>query len=241
MTILGKELILERSEGFRVGRVKERPNRFVLLVEFDSATERVYLANPGALSTVMKKEREVLCIPVDSEDRKTNYDAFAIKLEDIYVTVNSSFANEIFSNLLEKGLIEDFSEYDMIAREPRLSDGGRLDFLLENNNGESVFIEVKSCTHVENGIAKFPDRPTKRGRRHLGNLISISQGKGESHLVFVVQRPDVDIFKPFREVDPEFAKLLEKANDANVGIHALSIEFNPPGLYLEKESIPVIL
>ena len=38
----------------------------------------------------------------------------------------------------------------------------RLDFLLESDRGVPFYLEIKSVTFVENGIAKFPDSITKR-------------------------------------------------------------------------------
>lgn len=78
------------------GKILGRPNRFILLVDFGFSTERVYLANPGVLSTVVDTGRRVLCEPVGDRNRKTDYNAFAIDLGEHYVTVNSVFANTIF-------------------------------------------------------------------------------------------------------------------------------------------------
>lgn len=234
------ERILTVSNSLEKGEIIERPNRFTLIVKLGGSSEKVYLANPGALSTVIGEGKEVLCQPAHGENRKTNYDAFAIKTDNIYVTVKSIFANRIFSKILEKNLLENFKEYSIISKEPELPDEGRSDFLVKNEKQNvKGFIEVKSCTHVEKGIAKFPDRPTKRGRRHLRSLTKLIGEGWDNHIVFVVQRGDALKFQPFRKVDPEFSDLLSKAEKKGVGIYALSTEFKPPNLYLKNESLTI--
>lgn len=237
-----RKLIFSVRRDFEEGEIVERPNRFILIVRLGSSTERVYLANPGALSTVISVGRKVLCEPASGADRKTDYNAFAILVEDIYVTVGSTFANTIFSEALKREILEDFREWAVISQEPSFPNHGRADFLLEKDGGEGeAYVEVKSCTHVENGIAKFPDRPTKRGRRHIESLMKLSEGGIESHIVFVVQRPDAEEFQPFESVDPEFSNLLRKAEKVGVNIHALSNEFEPPEVFLKEGKLPVNL
>ncbi|MBS3815520.1 MAG: DNA/RNA nuclease SfsA [Hadesarchaea archaeon] len=237
-----RELILEHSKNLKSGRIIDRLNRFTLIVKMNSSQERVYLANPGALSTVIGEGKEILCEPAEGKNRKTNYNAFAIKTGEIYVTVNSVFANSLFFEILKKGLLSELKDYSKISREPSLPNHGRADFLLENKEeNQSAYVEVKSCTHVEDGIAKFPDRPTKRGRRHLRSLASLLDDNTMSYLIFMIQRPDAEKFKAFREVDPEFANLLREVNEGGVKVKAISTEFVPPKIYLKKKEVPVVL
>ena len=67
-------------------------------------------------------------------------------------------------------------------------------------DGDTAYVEVKSCTHLEDGTAKFPDRQTERDRRHLQSLEKLHSDGYEAHVVFVVQRPDVERFHPYRNV-----------------------------------------
>lgn len=237
-----KKLLLKYEADLKKGKIVERPNRFTLIVRMDHSRERVYLSNPGALSTVIVPGREVLYEPARGRNRKTDYNAFAIGVDDIYVTVSSIFANEIFSKVLEGGFLSEFENFSIIFREPPLPDQGRTDFLLENEvSGDRAYVEVKSCTHVENAIAKFPDRPTERGRRHLKSLAKLVEDGVRGYIVFVVQRPDAVKFQPFREVDPEFADLLKGVEESGVNVRAISTEFKPPRIYLKNKNLPISL
>ena len=221
------------------GTVVSRPNRFVIEVAFDGPPERVFLGDPGELA-FLNPGVSVLCSPVDADDRKTAYDAVAIDTEACLVSVKSALANQLFAAAIDQQVLPPFEGHEIAEREPLLPDHGRSDFILRPARGEgSMYVEVKSCTHVEEGVGKFPDRPTERGRRHLAALQEIVERGGEAHLVFVAQRPDIDVITPFETVDPEFADRLREAAAAGVGIHAMSVEFDPPTYHLRNPSLPV--
>ncbi|MDS0474504.1 DNA/RNA nuclease SfsA [Natrinema sp. 1APR25-10V2] len=223
------------------GRIADRPNRFVVRVRFDGEPKRVFLGDPGALEGILEPGREILCSPVDDADRATNYDAIAIDVDGTFVSVRTALANDLFEAVLTRGALPSFENYELRKREPQLPDHGRTDFLLHDRSESPVYVEVKSCTHVEDGVAKFPDRQTERGRRHLRSLEALIDDGYETHVVFVVQRPDVDRFRPYRAVDPEFAELLARVRSVGVGVHALTTEFDPPHYRLRNASLPIDL
>lgn len=145
-----------------------------------------------------------------------------------------------FLLVLDKQLIEEFKDPKVISKEPELPGGGRADFLFEDDR-KSIYVEVKSCTYVEDGVAKFPDSPTGRGRRHLRSLMDLIELGFGAFVVFIVQRPDVNVFSPYRDIDPVFADLLSQAIDFGVGIRVISTAFEPPTLYLKEDNLEVKL
>lgn len=223
-------LLLERPGPLLRGRMLNRPNRFTLLLRMGQGVERVHLPDPGALRTVLAPGREVLCERREGTGRKTRLTALAVRVGRIYVMVDSSLANPLFARALEEGLLPELRGSRILFREKTMGEG-RLDFVLEGAEGERSYVEVKSCTHVEEGVAKFPDRPTERGRRHLRLLRGLSRRGERAYLFFVIQRPDARVLRPFGEVDPEFSVELWRAEEEGVLLRAFSILFRPPRLH----------
>ena len=247
-----EEPLLTRTDDLVPGTVVDRPNRFVVRVRFDgersegsgsagSEPERAFLGDPGALEGIVEPGAEVLCSPADDPERATDHDAIAVRVGDVYVSVRAALANDLFEAALARDALASFEGYRVRRREPPLPDHGRTDFLLATPGGEDAYVEVKSATYAEDGVVKFPDRQTERGRRHLRSLRSLVEAGTEAHLVFVVQRPDVAALRPYREVDPEFADLLASVADAGVGVHAVATEFDPPDYWLRDAALPVEL
>lgn len=229
------------TEPLVTGEIRRRPNRFVVTVEFDTETARVHLSDPGALVDIVEPGNEIICRPVQDQDRATSFDAIAVISNGVEVSVRASFANKLFYQSLNHDALPQFDGYAIRSREPSLPDHGRTDFELERTDGTPVYVEVKSCTHVEDGVAKFPDRQSARGRRHVQVLTNLQENGIESYIVFVIQRPDADRFTPYESVDPEFASLLASANKSGVGVHAIQTRFSSPSYYLESPMIPIDL
>jgi len=206
----------------------------------DWGDEEIYLPNPGKLSTVIKAEREILCVPKKGNHRKTRFNAFAISLDKFYVTVDSNFANTLFQGIIEKRALKRFEAFTIAFKEKNIAGYGRIDFVLKDPKDKLAYVEVKSCTHVEQGVAKFPDRPTERGRRHLRALSEMVSAGLLAYVVFIVQRPDAKSFRPFKEVDPEFGAILKEAKLKGVHIEAMTTEFKLSGkVYLRNGNLRV--
>lgn len=230
--------LLTFEGSLRRGTIVDRPNRFVVRVRFDAGPERAHLGDPGALEGLVEPGRTVLCAPADAPDRSTAFDAIAVEAAGTYVSLRAALANDLFERALVRGAIPSFDGATVRRREPPLPDHGRADFLLDGPRGPA-YVEVKSCTYVEDGVAKFPDRPTERGRRHLRGLRGLREDGYDAHLVFVVQRPDAGRVRPFRAVDPAFADRLRAVHRAGVGVHAISTAFDPPKYRLDDPALPV--
>lgn len=233
--------LLTHDRELLTGTVVDRPNRFVVRVDFGSGSERAFLGDPGALAGVLEPGHELLASAVDDPDRTTDYDAIAVRADGVWVSVRAALANDLFTAALETSSVPAFEGYTIDRAEPPLPDHGRTDFRLHSPSGAVAYVEVKSATHVEDRVAKFPDRQTERGRRHLRSLRALHDDGVETSVVFVVQRPDVEVLRPYREVDPDFAELLRAVRSAGVGVHACSVEFQPPDYRLVAPSVPVDL
>ena len=116
----------------------------------------------------------------------------------------------------------------------------RFDFLLKDKSNEPFYLEVKSATYVENGIAKFPDAVTDRGKRHVQSLQALVENGFQAGVLFVVQRSAADSFQPMWKRDPKFGKALVNAYQAGVHVWCITTRISKTNMTY-KEEIPVNL
>jgi sugar fermentation stimulation protein A len=135
------------------------------------------------------------------------------------VGVNTARTNAIVREGLETGQIIKKAEYVRTRAEVKINSRTRLDFRLDRSDGgPPCFLEVKNCTLVRDGIAAFPDAVSKRGTRHLQELIALAESGYGAAVLFLVQRTDAECFAPARDIDPEYAHWLDRAASAGVNV-----------------------
>ena len=203
------------------GNFVERPNRFTVVFKTNEGLkgqmlEKAHLRDPGRLKELLLPDVALLLRPALNPDgRKTKYDVVAVKKDDFWVLINSGFHSDIAQNLIESGRIGEFSDCSVERREYTYGKS-RIDFLLSDDNDKRMLVEVKGCTLVEDGLARFPDAPTTRGKKHVEELTR-AVGEGlKSAVLFLVLSEDACRFTPNRVTDPEFSQALEFAHERGV-------------------------
>ena len=224
-------------------RFLSRTSRFSVLAELADGAGKVgrfecHLPNPGRLKELLVPGAGLLLRPAkDPDRRKTKFDVFAVVAYGHAVVVDSRVANHIMREAFSSGEVPGFSGYELVKSEPQFGKS-RLDFLLAGD--ELWLVEVKSCTLVRDGRALFPDAPTKRGRRHLMELVKAVEEGYRASVIFVVQREDAEVFMPNDETDPDFGDALRVAAARGVEAIALAARFREWSVELAGE-VPVDL
>jgi sugar fermentation stimulation protein A len=219
------------------GRFVNRDNRFRATVKVDGLEQWAHVPNSGRLTELFTPGRPVWLSRVDGGHRKTRFDLKLVEYDFVLVSVDARLPNPLFAEALADGKLPDFS-YPVVEREMTL-DESRLDFRLSGPAGV-CWVETKSVTLVEQGVARFPDAPTGRGSKHLQTLIKARRSGADAAVVFVVQRPDARQFKPHQQADPIFAKNLRQAAEANVRVLAYNCHVSMNSISLQGR-IPVAL
>ncbi len=212
-------------------RFKERPNRFLARIELESSPRsnklvEVHVPDPGRLKELLLPDARVILRKSSNHTRKTRYSLIGVKTGDIWVNIDSYFANRLFKE--ENNIIPCLQRYRIIQSEYTFGNS-RFDFLMSNDDTkQKALIEVKSVTLVKNGLALFPDAPTIRGVKHINELIrAIESRKYQSYVVFIIKRSDAFSFMPNKEIDPHFSQILIKALRIGVQVCAVKCLFDP--------------
>ncbi len=206
------------------GKLKEvkvirREKRFRLYVSYNGREEIVYLPNPGRLNEIIFPGARVLIENKLNRKRKTKWEAVLGFEDDTYVSLNAGLANKIFYENLRffpvkvKDLKKEF-----------VFGNSRFDFLINNR----ILVEVKSVTLVKNNIGLFPDAPTKRGSKHMEEMV---KWDFEKWIVFVVQRNDAKLVMPYENMDKKFFESINYLKEKGGTFFAFYCDVSPKGIF----------
>lgn len=213
-------------------RFLERRQRFLALVELpDHRRVWVHVPNSGALTGCLDPGQEILLTHDERPGRKTAYTWRFLRGAAGWICIDTLVPNRLVAEALAAGGLPGLPSPDRVRAEVTIPQGSRLDFVLEVA-GKLLFLEVKSVTWVEDGVALFPDGVTSRGRRHLEHLRELVGHGHQACNVFVVQRQDARGLRPARAVDPAYARELAVAAGHGVKILVLQEKIQPPEITL---------
>lgn len=214
----------------------KRPNRFLGVVDLDGTKVQAFIPNPGRMHELMVPGTRVYVIPKEGAHRKTRFDLTLVDYNDTLVSIDSRLPNYMLREAIDEGLPE-FVGYRVKRAEPAFHNS-RLDLMLTDGVNQ-VLLEAKSCTLVVDGIALFPDAPTKRGARHMNTLV-VALEYGRAAACFVIQRNDAREWRPNEEMDPEFTAALRNAVENGVEAYAFTCDINLNMVSIQKR-VPVNL
>lgn len=214
------------------GRFCRREQRFLAEVELaDGRRVWAHVPNSGALTGCLFPGMEVLLTPETRPGRRTAYTWRFCRVAGQWISIDTTAPNRLLARILATTGLPGLEPPLRYRPEVTLPGGGRLDFVVERN-GRLHFVEVKSVTWVEDGVALFPDGITSRGRRHLQELAALVTQGHRAWNIFVVQRPAAQVVAPASHIDPAYARELAQAAQAGVQLLALATTIAPPWISL---------
>lgn len=209
-----------------------RLNRFVAEVSLRGAVMRVHVPNTGRLSELAVPGTKVLLAPSPG---KYPYKIRYMYYDGYPVMIDSTYSNRIFWELLKKGGVPGLEGLEPVRREPAVGNN-RFDFLMQDRDGGSVFIELKSCTLAWNGAASFPDAVSARASEHVRHLADTGRGI----LVLFLLHRDLTCFVPNYHTDFEFYRTLREHRH-RLQVHALAAEYSEDLTIRSLRPVPVAL
>lgn len=216
------------------GQLIKRYKRFLADVKLDSGEIiTAHCTNSGSMKSCLEDNAEVYLTPIDDPKRKTKFTWEMIKINGDWVGINTGNPNKLAFDAVKNGEIEKLKGYTEVQREVTFGDS-RFDVMAKNDK-ETCFIEVKNVTFKEGDYALFPDAVTTRGKKHLETLIKVKEQGMRAVMLYIIQRTDVSVFAPAKEIDPEYAKTLKKAFEKGVEVIPMQVKVSPEKIDLLKE------
>lgn len=216
----------------------ERPNRFITIIEIGGKKHKSHLPDPGRLKELLIPGVYLLVRPApENKKRSTAFTTIMVNLKGQWISLVSTLPNQFVKYSFQNKCIPIFQRYELVKPEIAIRNH-RLDFLLSNKSGKNFFLEVKSVTFVEDGIAKFPDAVTTRGMNHAKILTGLVKEGEFAGILFVCQRPDATLFEPMWDRDPMFSNVLFNAYKMGVKVWCITLNISKTEISFNKE-IPV--
>ncbi len=258
-----------KYEKIIVGKFIDRPNRFVAEVAIDAADTgqeqketkqqserelpqtgkvvRAHVKNTGRCRELLVPGATVWLEDFTDRmgTRKLAYSLIGVekKTENgiLKINMDSQAPNKVVREALESGTIKPEGMGKLTVIQPEKTFGNsRFDLYIEDEAGKKGYIEVKGVTLEEKGTACFPDAPTERGVKHIGELIEVrKQGMG-AWIIFVVQMRHVVKMKPNDVTHRAFGNILRRAAGEGVHVRAFCCQTEENSLEICEE-IPVDL
>jgi len=219
------------------GVLIKRYKRFFADIKLKDKTITAHCPNPGSMFRLLDKGNPVWITKSNNEKRKLQYTLQIIEANKIKICVNTHITNKIVQESLEKKLIEDLVEYNLVRPEKKFGTNTRFDFLLHSTKKDKkAFLEVKSVSlSRKEGHAEFPDSVTSRGKKHLESLMAANKQGYESYLMFLIQIEKCKSFDIASDIDPEYYEVFKDALKKNVKVLCYDCKFSNKGIEINNK------
>ncbi|MGL4859058.1 MAG: DNA/RNA nuclease SfsA [Enterobacteriaceae bacterium] len=219
----------------------KRYKRFLADVRTESGQLlTIHCANTGAMTGCATPGDHIWYSTSDNRQRKYphSWELTQTRAGD-WICVNTLRANQLVQEALQAQCLPELTGYSNLRSEVRYgNESSRIDFLLQAQNRDSCYIEVKSVTLLADQRGYFPDAVTTRGQKHLRELAHIAQS-ARAVLFFAVLHSGIPSVAAAAHIDPRYAGQLEWARQQGVEVLCYRATISPEGLQLTTQ-VPFI-
>jgi sugar fermentation stimulation protein A len=205
--------------------IKRYKRFFADLTRADGSEITVHVPNTGPMIGAWQPGWTCYIMPKANPVKMTHGAELTMSPNGTLMGINTQIPNRLVREALQTQSFSWIKGYTQI--DPEFTIGkSKLDFLAKGAGLPKCFIEVKNCSGKDEQGAFFPDTRSERAVKHIKELMDLKQKGHRTVLIFIVQRADVDSFRPGDEYHPEYGEALRKALKMGVEVYPYSCEIN---------------
>jgi len=202
----------------------------------------VHCPNTGSMKNCWQAGWNVWLQKSDNLKRKYPYTWVLTENEkgDL-IGINSALANKLVIEGLQQNKISEISNIESIHPEVKYGqENSRIDILVQHIDDTKTYVEVKSVTLLDfldddnQGLGQFPDAVTTRGQKHVRELMDCVDKGDKAILFFMVQHSGINIVEIAKDIDPDYASLIEQAIEKGVKILAYKAQISVENIALDQ-------
>ncbi len=201
----------------------EREGRFTLLLRRGKKVVRAYLPNTGRIEEFLVEGGRFFITA--TQMNKFKYRVVSTFYHNDYVLLDTNKVNDIVYTMIKKNLLPGLNNAHDIYREKNIGNN-RFDFFLTNSNSSPMLLEVKTCTLCHNGVALFPDAPSRRAKQHIEVLSRLTNVGYQALMIFIIPNRSAHTFMPNFHTDPDFSEKI--LSEKRVTFKAFSLSLLDP-------------
>lgn len=211
--------------GLQKATLIKRYKRFLADVVLENGdTITIYCPNTGAMTNCADAGDSVYFSTSDNPKRKYKFTwEYTQRKNGHWICIHSQRANAMVSEALHSDQIAALQGYQAIKAEVKYgTENSRIDFLLSAEGRRDCYVEVKSCTLLDESVAPgqgfFPDTVSTRGQKHLRELMQMNAQGHRAVLVFAVLHSGITTVDAAAHIDAKYGKLFAQAQQEGVEV-----------------------
>ncbi len=227
------------------GRIIKRYKRFLADVVLSDGREvTAHCPNTGSMQGCWEPDAPVQLSHSDNPKRKLAWTLERVDMGNGWIGVHTGRTNPVIEEAVSQGWVPQLDGYSCIRREVMFEADGyersRFDLFLSEGSAADAWVEVKNVTLWQGDAMTFPDAVTARGLKHLNLLQEACRQGYRGVMVYALNRPEGDYFRPAEEIDPAYAETLRKVVENGVEVIALRIQHHADSMQVSDE-VAVVL
>lgn len=238
MTVNSNKILLPLPDGWIYANFVRRVKRFSVELDLNGKRFWAHTNNSGAMLGLLRRGAPVVLSPKAGGNKKYLWTLERIwagtQNNGVWVGVNTLTPNRLLKAAFKENLLEFAQGYEQLQTEKKTMNS-RLDGYFTGSGRAPLWVECKSVTLVEDGVAAFPDAVSERAQKHIKALMEIIKKGERGAMFFLVQRPDGQCFAPADYIDPLYSRYFYEAVQYGVEAYAYEARLLPEGIALGKQ------